>query len=132
MGHQGYALEPQGRRRVTDREATIGRGMTPMVGSLVRAAPTEPREPTGQVGKHVYMVDEIGVPYTEECRARLTERSEKAPEHEEEAKVADEKRRDLLCKRRACEIVNAETTSLGDYGYSSDESSSADYGYGSD
>ena len=91
---------------------------------LVRAVPTVPREPLGQIGKRVYitkdMVDEFGaalgcrgclasgVPHTEECRARLTDSLENAPEHAEQVKVADEKRRGLPGKRGACEIVDIE------------------------
>ncbi len=83
-----------------------------------------PREPLGQIGKRVYItkmtVDEfgatlgcrgcleIGVPHTEECRARFTERLEQAPDHAEKVKVADEKRRVLPGKRGACEIVYIE------------------------
>ena len=91
---------------------------------MVRAAPTMPREPLGQIGNRVYitkkMVDvfgatlgcrgclEIGVPHTEECRVRLTKRLESAPEHAETVKVADERRRALHGKRGACEIVDAD------------------------
>ena len=50
------------------------------------------------------------MPRTEECRARLTERLENAPEHAEKVKVADEKTRGLLGKRGACEIADAEET----------------------
>jgi hypothetical protein len=119
---KGTPWNLKGGDAVMDHEVSMGRGVIQMKEPLVRAVPTVPREPLGQIGKRVYitkrMVDEfgatlgcrgcleIGVPHTEECRARLTERLENAPEHAEKVKVADEKRRGLPGKRGACEIVD--------------------------
>ena len=103
---KGTPWNPKGGDAVMDHEVAMGRGEIQMKEPTVRAAPTMPREPLGQIGKRVYitkkMVDEfgatlgcrgcleIGVPHTEECRVRLTKRLESAPEHAEKVKVADE------------------------------------------
>jgi hypothetical protein len=88
-------------------------------------------EPSGQIGKRADItestVDESGATHgcrgclvsgatsAEACHARLTERLLNAPEHAEKAKVADEKRRGLPDKPRACEIADVgDSDTVGD------------------